>query len=101
MYTVALGTDAGTITTTSADGESLVYRVPPDPATLAAVAEKTGGKFFQAPDASSLETVYSKIGSQVGTEIEQRELTAAFAGAGAVLLLLSSALSLAWFNRLP
>ena len=25
---------------------------PPDPATLAAVAEKTGGKFFEAPDAS-------------------------------------------------
>ena len=101
VYTVALGTDAGTITTTSPTGETLLYRVPPDPETLAAVAEKTGGKFFQAADAASLRSVYSKIGSQVGTEIRQRELTAAFAGAGAVLLLVSSALSLAWFNRLP
>jgi Ca-activated chloride channel homolog len=101
VYTVALGTDAGTITVTSPDGAERVYRVPPDPTTLATVAEKTGGKFFPAADAKSLQSVYSRIGSQVGTEIEQRELTAAFAGAGAVLLLAGSALSLAWFNRLP
>jgi hypothetical protein len=37
----------------------------------------------------------------VGTEIRQRELTAFLAGAGALLLLVGSALSLAWFNRLP
>jgi len=102
VYTVALGTDAGTITTTSpTTGETRVYRVPPDPATLQEVAQKTGGKFFAAADAASLQSVYSRIGSQVGTEIHQRELTAGLAGAGAVLLLASSALSLAWFNRLP
>jgi Ca-activated chloride channel homolog len=101
VYTVALGTDAGTITITAPDGAERVYRVPPDPTTLAAVAEKTGGKFFAAADAKSLESVYSRIGSQVGTEIEQRELTALLTGAGAVLLLAGSALSLAWFNRLP
>jgi Ca-activated chloride channel family protein len=101
VYTVALGTDAGTITITSADGEARVYRVPPDPATLAAVAERTGGQFFAAADAESLKTVYSKIGTQVGTRIEHRELTAAFAGAGALVLLAGSALSLAWFHRLP
>jgi Ca-activated chloride channel homolog len=100
VFTVALGTDAGTITVTSG-GEARVYRVPPDPTTLAQVAETTGGKFFSAADASSLQSVYSKIGSQVGTQVEQREVTAALAGAGAVLLLAGSALSLAWFNRLP
>lgn len=101
VYTVALGTDEGTITVTGQDGVDRVYRVPPDPDTLAAVAEQTGGKFFAAPDADSLQSVYSRIGSQVGTEIEQRELTAVLTGAGAVLLLSGSALSLAWFNRLP
>jgi Ca-activated chloride channel family protein len=102
VYTVALGTDAGTITTTSpATGETRVYRVPPDPATLQEVAQKTGGKFFAAADAASLQSVYSRIGSQVGTEVHQRELTAVLTGAGAVFLLASSALSLAWFNRLP
>jgi Ca-activated chloride channel family protein len=101
VYTVALGTDAGTITITAPDGAERLYRVPPDPDTLRAVAQTTGGKFFAAADAKSLQSVYSKIGSQVGTEIEQRELTAVLTGAGAVLLLGGSALSLAWFNRLP
>jgi Ca-activated chloride channel family protein len=101
VYTVALGTDEGTITITGPDGAERIYRVPPDPATLREVAETTGGKFFAAADAKSLQSVYSRIGSQVGTEIEQRELTAVLTGAGAVLLLGGSALSLAWFNRLP
>jgi Ca-activated chloride channel family protein len=101
VYTVALGTDAGTITTTGPDGEARIYRVPPDPTTLSSVAQTTGGEFFQAADAGSLKSVYSKIGSKVGTEVEQRELTALLAGGAAVLLLLGSALSLAWFNRLP
>jgi len=101
VYTVALGTDAGTITITAPDGAERLYRVPPDPDTLRAVAQTTGGKFFAAADAKSLQSVYSRIGSQVGTEIEHRELTAVLTGAGAVLLLGGSALSLAWFNRLP
>ena len=101
VYTVALGTDAGIVTLTTQDGVERTYRVPPDPTTLAAVAEKTGGKFFEAADASSLQSVYSRIGSQVGTEIQQRELTAVLTGAGAVLLLAGSGLSLAWFNRIP
>jgi Ca-activated chloride channel family protein len=101
VYTVALGTDSGTVTVTGQDGVERLYRVPPDPATLSAVAERTGGKFFAAADAKSLESVYSRIGSQVGTETEERELTAAFTGVGALLLLVGSAFSLAWFNRLP
>jgi len=101
VYTVALGTDEGTITITSDDGQERLYRVPPDPATLSAVAETTGGKFFEAADAESLQSVYSRIGSQVGTETEKHEITAALTGVGAVLLLAGSALSLAWFNRLP
>ena len=84
-----------------ADGQERLYRVPPDPATLSAVAETTGGKFFEAADAKSLQSVYSRIGSQVGTQVEEHEVTAVLTGAGAVLLLAGSALSLAWFNRLP
>ena len=101
VYTVALGTDAGTITITTADGQERALPRPARPATLSAVAETTGGKFFAAADAKSLQSVYSRIGSQVGTQVEQHEVTAVLTGAGAVLLLAGSALSLAWFNRLP
>ena len=48
-----------------------------------------------------LATVYERLGSQVATRDEQREVTAAFAGGAAVLLLLGGALSLRWFGRLP
>ena len=76
-------------------------RVPPDPETLAAVAEETGGKFFEAPDEKALQSVYDEIGSQVGVDEEQRELTVVFTAAGAVLLLLGAALSTLWFGRIP
>ena len=52
----------------------------------------TGGKFFEAADQDALETVYDEIGSQVGVDEEQRELTVLFTAAGAVLLLLGGAL---------
>ena len=101
VYTVALGTQDGTIDIVGPDGATRTYRVPPDPATLRAVAQTTGGKFFEAADADTLKSIYSGIGKTVGTKIEKQELSAAFTGAGAIVLLLGSALSLAWFNRLP
>jgi hypothetical protein len=45
--------------------------------------------------------VYEQIGSQVSYKDEKRELTAAFAAAGAVLLLLGGSLSALWFGRIP
>jgi hypothetical protein len=45
--------------------------------------------------------VYQEIGSQVSYEDEERELTAAFAGAGALLLLIGAGLSALWFGRIP
>lgn len=101
VYTVALGTDAGTVDVPDANGEIQTVRVPPDPATLSQVAEETGGTFFEAPDEEALQGVYDEIGSQVGVEEEQRELTVAFTAAGAVLLLLGGALSTLWFGRIP
>ena len=61
----------------------------------------TGGKFFEAADQDALKSVYDEIGSQVGVDQEQRELTVLFTAAGAVLLLLGGALSMLWFGRIP
>jgi Ca-activated chloride channel homolog len=101
VYTVALGTDEGTITLTDPFGNEEVVPVPPDRETLSQIADVTGGAFFEAPDDDQLERVYAELGSQIGFEEEKRDITFAFAAGGTVLLLAGGVLSLAWFNRLP
>jgi Ca-activated chloride channel family protein len=102
VFTVALGTDAGTVTQTP-PGEifPLTIPVPPDRETLRQVAQITGGQSFEALDAERLRTVYESLGSRIGTEEEEREVTAGFAAGGAVLLLAGGVLSLLWFGRFP
>ena len=102
VFTVALGTDAGTVTQTP-PGEvfPVTIPVPPDRETLRRIAQITGGESFDALDAERLSTVYESLGSRIGTEQEKREVTAGFAAGGAVLLLAGGALSLLWFGRFP
>jgi Ca-activated chloride channel family protein len=96
IYTVALGTANGTVV-----GSDGVRRpVPPDPETLAQIAEASGGRAFTADDADGLTAVYERLGSQVATEREPREITAAFAGGALVFVAGGALLSLRWFRRL-
>jgi Ca-activated chloride channel family protein len=102
VYTVALGTPAGTITVPRPGGAggTETRRVPPDPDSLAQVARASGGRSFTADNASDLKAVYQKLGSQLGTEKRKRQLTSSFAGGALVLLLVGAGMSLAWFGRL-
>lgn len=97
VHTVALGTDTGTIP--GPDGGT--ERVPPDRETLAEIAEITGGRALAAADPEELASVYDELGSQVTRVDEEREVTAAFAGGSALLLLAGALMSLRWFGRLP
>jgi Ca-activated chloride channel homolog len=101
VFTIALGTPEGTIEGTDDSGNSRTIAVPPDPEALTEVAERTGGRFFDAPSGDDLRSVYEEIGSQVGFETEEQEITFLFAAAGGLLLLLGGALSALWFNRIP
>jgi Ca-activated chloride channel family protein len=101
VYTIALGTDTGTVDITNDLGQTETLAVPPDRETLRRVAEETGGRFFEAPTEADLQAVYDQIGSQVSYKDEKRELTAAFAAGGAVFLLLGAGLSALWFGRIP
>ena len=97
IFTVALGTPDGEVTLP--DGRRLA--VPPDPEALERIARTSGGDAFQAEDADQLDAVYDRLGSQIGTKQEKREVTSAFAAGGLVLLLAAVGASLRLGGRLP
>jgi Ca-activated chloride channel family protein len=75
--------------------------VPVDGQTLRAVAEATGGNYFEAASADELRAAYADIGSSVGYRTEIQDVSARFIGAGLVLAVLAALFSLLWFARLP
>ncbi|MEY2440709.1 MAG: Ca-activated chloride channel [bacterium] len=100
VYTVTLGTAAGTIVVRKTDGTTERKPVPPDPVEMRDVASISGGRAFTADNLQELSTVYKRLGSRIGYHNEQRELTAAFSGGALTLLAAGALLSLYWFRRL-
>jgi Ca-activated chloride channel family protein len=101
IYTVALGTDAGTIEVERRDGSTMTRQVPPDREAMRRIATNSGARTFSADAGDELATVYERLGSQVATREERREVTSAFVGGAAAFLLIGAAMSLRWFGRLP
>ena len=101
IYTIALGTEQGTIEVEGENGQTETRRVPPDREAMQQVAEISGAQTFEVTDADALTAVYEKLGSQVGTRMEERQVTAWWAGGAIALLAAGAALSLAWFGRVP
>jgi Ca-activated chloride channel family protein len=101
IYTVALGTEQGTIRVREANGDVRTERVPPDVETLKRIAEASRGRAYAVEDAEKLSEVYERLGSQVATRREKREVTNSFAGGALALVLAGGALSLFLFGRLP
>jgi len=96
VSTIAFGTAAGTVTL---GGETL--SVPPDGPALRAIADATGGRFFEAASAAELSAVYRTIGRSVTTTRDLQDLTSWFVAAALALSLVASSLALAWFARIP
>ena len=111
VYTVALGTPNGTLDfgygspppngLSPFGGPGQRVPVPPDPATLHAIADRTGGQFFAARSAKSLQAAYKKLGSRLGRTPGRSEITYAFLAAAAGLLVAAGLLSALWSPRLP
>ena len=75
--------------------------VPPDPETLREIAEVTGGKFTEARTADVLEDTYKQLGSSLGQEPGESEITFLFLAAAGGLLLAAGVLSALWSPRFP
>ena len=103
IHTITLGTPTGTIQVPRPQGQqgTETRRVPPDPQTMRAVARTTKAQAFAAGDTDELDSIYDKLGSQLGTRKEKREITAGFIGGALALLALGGAFSLRWTGRLP
>jgi Ca-activated chloride channel homolog len=111
VYTVALGTTGNTTMRGYPQGfpggggtlgGGLGRRgLAPDPKTLRAIADRTGGKFYRAKTAGSVEEAYATLGSKLGRKPGNTEVTDLFLVGAAVLLVLAGVLSALWSPRLP
>jgi Ca-activated chloride channel family protein len=77
IYTIAYGTPDGYI-----DIGGRREPVPVDRAELARVSKISGGQAYTAESAGELKQVYKDIGSSVGKEKVDREVTSRYAGFG-------------------
>ena len=96
VSTIAFGTQQGTV---EVDGQRIA--VPVDREALRRLAEDTGGTSYTAESGDALSEVYDDIGSQVGTETQEQEVTARWTGLGLALAALAAALGLLWGVRVP
>ena len=96
IYSVGIGSPAGAII--KVQGFSVHTRL--DEALLKQISAQTGGAYYNAANAEDLMKVYNDIRMQLVVRPEWTEMTAILAGAGILLLLTGSLLSLFWFGRL-
>jgi Ca-activated chloride channel family protein len=100
VYSVLVGTPAGTIEAALTGGYREQVRVAANPGTLQAIAKATGGEAFSSGSDPRLRDVYARLSSRLGRRRGTREISNLFAGGSALLVLCGSALSVLWFRRI-
>jgi Ca-activated chloride channel homolog len=97
IHTVGIGSPAGT--TLHANGFTVHTQL--DETMLQQIAQLTKGAYFNAANQEDLRTVYENLDLQFVIKPEKTEVTALFAGAGVLILLIGGICSLLWFSRVP
>ena len=97
VHTVGIGSAEGA--TVDIDGFSLFTQL--DEPQLQNIALMTEGEYFRVEDADDFSTVYEQLETEFVVESREIEVTSAFAGAGALILILGGMMSLLWFGRVP
>jgi len=108
VYTIAVGTPHGVIERGPFGGipgaapqNSQTIPVPPDPDTLRAIARTTGGEFSEARSSDALKRAYANLGSRLGREEGESEITWLFVAIAGILLLAATAVGTFVSPRLP
>ena len=97
IFTVGVGTPEGI--TLNAQGMSMRVRL--DEESLKRIADVTLGEYFRATDATDLRSIYKQLSSRLTLERRQlTEVTAVFALAGCVLVVLAAMASLVRSGRI-
>jgi len=96
VFTVGFGTKDGEIV--GFEGFSILVRLDED--TLQKIAEMTHGEYFHAGTGAELDRVYQGLQSKLVLEKQDTEVTALFAAAAALLLVLGAGLSAWWTGRI-
>ena len=95
VYTVGIGTKEGE--TIGFEGWSMRVRLDED--TLKSIATVTRADYFYAGTAADLKQVYQRLSTRLIVEKKETEISALFAAAGALLVVLAAGLSVWWFGR--
>jgi len=102
VWTIAYGTPEGVVDITLPDtGETARIQVPVDVEALAQLASGSGGEAFTAETASDLRDVYERMGSAIGYDTEERDVTVRYVAAAMAVLVLCGLAGAVWFQRLP
>ena len=67
IFAIALGTPSGEVEVRDQFGCTQRIQVPPDTETLREIARITGGRYFAAPDAARLESIYANLGTRLSS----------------------------------
>ena len=102
VWTIAYGTPDGVVDITLPDtGETARIQGPVDVRALGQLAEGSGGQAFTAESASDLREVYQQMGSAIGYDTEDRDVTVRYVAAAMAVLVLTGLAGAIWFQRLP
>lgn len=95
VFTVGFGSEKGGII--EFEGRSTHVRL--DEYTLKKVADITHAEYFRAGNQKELHAVYENLTKTLVMEKKETELTGAFAGLAALLVIMAAGFSLMWTNR--
>jgi Ca-activated chloride channel homolog len=97
IHTIGIGSPEGTVL----EVEGFMVHTRLDEAMLQQISQLTDGSYYNAMNKEELLAIYENLDPELVIEPEKMEITALFAGASILVLLLGGTSSLLWFSRVP